>query len=77
MALTALKAKRIFFERDALDYSLGKKMFERLKAEGHEISFLKSHNRVTNIPGKTPRGASFQGKDTLVVGVPFYPPGEK
>lgn len=69
MTLTALKVKRIFFEQGALDYSLGKEMFERLKAEGHEISFLKSHNRVIDIPGKTPREAFFQGKNTLVVGI--------
>ncbi len=69
MAVAALQVKRIFFEADALDYPLGKEMYERLKAEGHEISFLKSHNRVTTIPGKTPRESFFQGKSTLVVGV--------
>ncbi len=69
MAVAALQIKRIFFEADALDYPLGKEMYERLKAAGHEVSFLKSHNRVTGIPGKTPRESFFQGKSTLVVGV--------
>ncbi len=69
MTLAALQVKRVYFEPDALDYPLGKEMYARLKAEGHEISFLKSHNRVTGIPGKTPRESFFQGKSTLVVGV--------
>ncbi|KUG05342.1 spore photoproduct lyase [hydrocarbon metagenome] len=69
MTLSALQVKRVYFEADTLDYPLGKEMYLRLKAEGHEISFLKSHNRVTSIPGKTPRDSFFQGKSTLVVGV--------
>ncbi len=69
MALAALQVKRVFFEPGALDYQLGKEMYSRLKSEGQEICFLKSHNRVTSIPGKTPRESFFQGKSTLVVGV--------
>ena len=60
---------RVFFEEQALDYSAGKAMYNKLKAQGHDIEFLKSHNRVTGIPGKTPRDSFFQGKNTLVVGV--------
>lgn len=61
--------KRVFFERDALDYPLGQQIYQRLKSEGLNISFLQSHNRVTGIPGDNLREAFFQGKSSLVVGV--------
>lgn len=61
--------KRVFFEKEALDYPLGKQIYQRLKDEGHQVQFLRSHNRVTGIPGNNPREAFFQGKSTLVVGV--------
>lgn len=64
-----IKFRRIYFEREALDYPLGKEMFQRLQNDGHTIDFLQSHNRVTGIPGKNAREAFFQGKNTLVVGV--------
>jgi hypothetical protein len=61
--------KRVFFEEQALDYPAGKAMYDKLKVQGYDIGLLKSHNRVTGIPGKTPRESFFQGKSTLVVGV--------
>lgn len=64
-----LKFKRIFFEREALEYPMGRDMHQQFKKEGYNIQFLQSHNRVTGIPGKNPREAFFQGKSTLVVGV--------
>lgn len=67
--VVAGKLKRVFFEQDALDYELGRKMYAEFKNKGYDINFLKSHNRVTGIPGKTPREAFFQGKSSLVVGV--------
>lgn len=67
--LTTVKFKRIFFEKEALDYPLGKEIYDRMRKEGFNINFLKSHNRVTGIPGKNPREAFFQGKSTLVVGI--------
>jgi len=33
------------------------------------VSFLKTHNRVTGIPGSTPQQAYNEGKNTLVVGI--------
>jgi spore photoproduct lyase len=59
----------VFFEKEALDYPIGAQIYNRLKSDNYEIRFLRSHNRVTGIPGKTPREAFFQGKSTLVVGV--------
>lgn len=65
----AARLKRVFFEREALDYPAGKEMYERLQQNGYDVRFLQTHNRVTGIPGNTPREAFFQGKSTLVVGV--------
>lgn len=67
--LTTVKFKRVFFEKKALDYPLGKEIYDRMRKEGFNINFLKSHNRVTGIPGKSPREAFFQGKSTLLVGI--------
>jgi len=61
--------KRVFFEEEALDYPVGRQVYQKMQEEGHEVKFLRSHNRVTGIPGNTPREAFFQGKSTLVVGV--------
>jgi len=61
--------KRVIFEREALEYPLGKKLFGYFKDKGTETSFTSSHNRVTGIPGKTRAEGYFEGKRTLVVGV--------
>lgn len=61
--------KRVFFEEESLEYELGKKLFDRFKSSGVEVSMLKSHNRVTGIPGNTPQQSYFEGKNTLVMGV--------
>lgn len=61
--------KRVIFEREALDYPLGEKLFRYFKDQGTETSFTSSHNRVTGIPGKTRAEGYLEGKRTLVVGV--------
>lgn len=61
--------KRVFFEKEALDYPVGRQIYQRMQNDGRKVEFLQSHNRVTGIPGKSPREAFFQGKSTLVVGV--------
>lgn len=61
--------KRAFFEPKALDYELGKELYEKLQALKIPIKFTGSHNRVTGIPGKTPQEAFREAKRTLVVGV--------
>lgn len=63
------KFKRVFFEREALNFPLGKQLFQRFKDENYHVKFLESHNRVTGIPGKNPRESFFQGKSSIVVGV--------
>jgi len=61
--------KRVLFEQEALKYPMGRKLFDRFNGKDIEIGMLKSHNRVTDIPGKTPQQAYMEGKSTLVVGV--------
>lgn len=61
--------KRVFFEEESLNYELGKKLYELFKNSNIEVSKLKSHNRVSGIPGDTPQESYFEGKNTIVVGV--------
>lgn len=61
--------KRALFEREALDYAIGRQVYHKMQQLGVETSFIGSHNRVTGIPGKTPQQAFFEAKRTLVVGV--------
>lgn len=61
--------KRAFFEPQALEYPLGKKLYEQLESMRIPIFKTSSHNRVTGIPGKTQQEAYREAKRTLVVGV--------
>jgi len=61
--------KRAFFEKDALDYPLGRSIYKKMKDMGVEIRVIGSHNRILGIPGKTPAQAYYEGKRTLVIGV--------
>jgi len=61
--------KRAFFEQGALEYPIGRKIKRILKELGTEVRLAGSHNRITGIPGRTPREACLEGKRTLVVGV--------
>lgn len=61
--------RRVLFEKDALNYPLGQKLYRQFGQEGIPVRLVASHNRVTGIPGKTPREAYLEAKRTLVVGV--------
>jgi spore photoproduct lyase len=61
--------RRVFFEQAALDYPLGKKIYDMLREQNIELKIIGSHNRVTGIPGKTPLSGYIEAKRTLVVGV--------
>jgi spore photoproduct lyase len=61
--------KRAFFEPAALEYPVGKVIYERLTQFGVEIRMTGSHNRVAGIPGASPGEAYREAKRTLVVGV--------
>ncbi|HBK69339.1 MAG TPA: spore photoproduct lyase, partial [Firmicutes bacterium] len=45
---------RAFFEPAALEYPLGKKIYEELVAKDIPIKITTSHNRVLGIPDTTP-----------------------
>lgn len=61
--------KRVFFEQQSFDYPLGRELWERFRSMNIPVEKIPSHNRVTGIPGKTPRQSFMEGKATLVVGV--------
>lgn len=67
--IALFRPERVFFEREALSYPLGKKLYGLFRGEGVEVGFTGSHNRVTGIPGRSRREKFFRAKRTLVVGV--------
>lgn len=60
---------RVYFEPQALEYPLGKKIHEQARSAGLPILMAGSHNRITGLPGNTPRRRFLEAKRTLVVGV--------
>ncbi|NLM36545.1 MAG: spore photoproduct lyase [Firmicutes bacterium] len=69
MTVELFMPKRAFFEPAALDYPLGRELYERMAAQGIPCRLTPSHNRVLGIPGATPQSAYREAKQTLVVGV--------
>ncbi|VBB05810.1 radical sam alpha/beta horseshoe [Lucifera butyrica] len=69
--------QRIFFEPRALEYPLGRQLYQTLQTMKIEIHQTPSHNRVSGIPGRTVQERFREAKKTLVVGVkkisPFSP----
>ncbi|KUK10658.1 MAG: Spore photoproduct lyase [Clostridia bacterium 41_269] len=60
--------KRVYIESAALEYPLGKNLYEYFKSKGIPIKYTTSHNRVLGIPGKTPSCKYREAKSTLVIG---------
>lgn len=60
---------RVIFEPAALEYPLGKQLYDHFSKFGIEIQTTPSHNRVTGIPGKTPKEKYIQAKRSLAIGV--------
>ncbi|HBR33520.1 MAG TPA: spore photoproduct lyase [Firmicutes bacterium] len=60
---------RVFFEPGALEYPLGRQLYDLMESKGIPIRITPSHNRVLGIPGDTPQIAYREAKRTLVVGV--------
>lgn len=59
---------RVYFDEAALEYSRGRKIMKRIKAEGvSDITRMSPKGRVTGIPGENPQQAYREGKKTLVV----------
>lgn len=59
----------VFFEPKALEYPLGREIFERFNKMEIPISMTTSHNQVRGIPGETESEKYRNAKNTLVVGV--------
>ncbi|MEN6351676.1 MAG: spore photoproduct lyase [Syntrophomonas sp.] len=61
---------RLFFEEEAFDYPMAKRIWELLHSNSKiAVQILKPKQRITNIPGDSPQEAYREGKRTLVVGV--------
>ncbi|MDF2679288.1 MAG: spore photoproduct lyase, partial [Brevibacillus sp.] len=59
----------VFVEPNALDYPLGKELYERFQREGIPIQMTTSHNQVRGIPGETDVEKYRNAKRTLVIGI--------
>lgn len=59
----------IYFEPAALKYPLGKELYERYRKTDIPVRMTSSHNRITNLPGKSDAEKYRIAKRTLVVGV--------
>ncbi len=59
----------IYFEPRALEYPLGKELYDRYKDTGIPVRMTTSHNRITDLPGKNDLEKYRIAKKTLVVGV--------
>ncbi|WP_245671915.1 spore photoproduct lyase [Desulfuribacillus stibiiarsenatis] len=63
------RPEQAFFEKEALEYPLGKRMHTFLQKHSIPITIIPSHNRVTGIPGANPMEAYRNAKRTIVVGI--------
>lgn len=61
--------KQVFYEPDALNYPLGKKLVNYFQSINIPMKPTTSHNRVVGIAGDTPQEAYKEAKHTLVIGV--------
>ena len=59
----------VYFEREALDYPLGRELKEKFQRMNIDIRETTSHNQVRGIPGDTELQQYRNAKSTLVVGV--------
>ena len=60
---------RVMFEKSALEYPLGRQLYDYFAAQGVERLIIGSHNRVAGIPAATPQQGFNEAKKTLVFGV--------
>jgi len=59
----------VYVEPRALEYPLGKELYEKFKGMGIEIKDTTSHNQIRNLPGDTHFQKYRTAKSTLVIGV--------
>jgi len=61
--------EQVFFEPDALEYPLGKKLYQQMRKAGVPIRMTTSHNQVRGLSGRGDAQTYRIAKKTLVVGV--------
>ncbi|OWZ84926.1 spore photoproduct lyase [Natranaerobius trueperi] len=61
--------KRIYIEEGALEYPAGRFIKDKFSDKGVPIKIIKTHQRITGIPGKTREQGYREAKKTLVVGI--------
>lgn len=59
----------VYVEPRALDYPLGKQLYEKFQKMGIEIRETTSHNQIRNLPGENELQKYRIAKSTLVIGV--------
>jgi spore photoproduct lyase len=59
----------VYFEPAALDYPLGKDLYEKYNQTDIPVEMTTSHNRITTLPGSTELEKYRIAKRTLVVGI--------
>jgi spore photoproduct lyase len=59
----------VFIEPGALEYPLGRELYQRFINKGIPVRMTTSHNQVRGIPGKTEAELYRNAKNTLVIGV--------
>ena len=57
--------KLVYFEPNALDYPLGKELFDKFTKLNIEIRYTTSHNQVRNLPGENDFQKYRNAKSTL------------
>src|SRR5690606_2787841 len=63
------KPKLVYFEPKALEYPLGKELYEKFEKQDVEIRYTTYHNQVRNLPGENDFQRYRIAKSTLVVGL--------
>ncbi|WP_199698213.1 MULTISPECIES: spore photoproduct lyase [unclassified Dehalobacter] len=61
--------KQVFYEPEALNYPLGKKLVDYFRQTKIPVKATSSHNRITGLSGDTAAETYFEAKKTLVIGV--------
>lgn len=59
----------VYFEPKALEYPLGKQLFDKFEKMNLEIRYTTSHNQIRDLPGDNDFQKYRVAKSTLVVGV--------
>ena len=67
--MESFSPNQVYYEPEALDYDLGKKLVDHFRKLNVPIKATSSHNRVTGIKGNTDAESYRIAKRTLVIGV--------